>query len=263
MGLGVTIVSEEHADHVRAKFRAWKHHMRLQGEIKWNSTDDSNVERYKTLVRIYMYLVEIGTIEFHCLLICMDKVDYRALGDDVPEFSYNRFFHHLLMKLARIRPRESKYFIKFDRRTSKIPLQPFAKAACFAAAKDYGLDHWPFRQFVYQDSKLDLILQVNDLILGAIGFIRNGKEKIEPTKGTPKAELARYINQVSPLHSFWKDSGKHNTTFTLWAIRFNGEKGKEAFRNRDKFLSRQEKARKAARKKARKPRRPRKGPSLA
>jgi hypothetical protein len=263
MALGVTIVAEEHADHVRAKLRACKHAMRLQGEIKWTRTDDSNIERYKRFANIYMYLVERGIIEFHCMLICMDVVDYRALGDDVPEFAYNRFFHHLLMKLCRIRLRESKYFIKFDRRTSLVPLRPFCTAACFAAKRDYGLDHWPFRQFVYQESKLDMILQVNDLILGAIGFIRNGKEKVMPTMDTPKAELARYINKISPLHSFWRDSGKDNKTFTLWAIRFGGKQGKEAFRNREKFLSKQEKARKAARrKKARKSRKPRKAPSL-
>jgi hypothetical protein len=238
MALGITIVPDEHADYVRAKFRTWKRKMGLKGEIKWTRTDDSNIERYKTLVKIYMYLVSIGVIQFHAILICMDVADYSEV-DEVPELSYSRFFHHLLMKLCRTLPRENKYRILFDRRTSKIPLAPFQTAANFAARNKYDLDHWPFRSLRYQESKTDILLQVNDLILGAIGFLRNGKHKTE-RKGSLKTELALYIRRASPVHSFWQDTAEGKTDFTLWALRFGGKKGKDAFRNRNKFKRRNE-----------------------
>jgi hypothetical protein len=252
MAIGATVVSDEHADHVRAKFRAWKKHMGLQGEIKWNSTKENNVDRYKTMVKIYMALVAKGIIRFHAILICMDVVDYGELGDEVPELSYNRFFHHLLMKLCRICPRENRYRIKFDERDSKIPMRPFQDAANFAAKRDYGLDHWPVRSLQYENSKNDILLQVNDLVLGAVGFLRNGKHKVAPTMDSPKHELAIYIRQASPAHSFWQNTAADKKDFTLWALRFDGKKGKEAFRNRDKFKPRAERAkRKAAKRRKR------------
>ncbi len=104
MVIGTTAVSDEHVAHVRAKLLAWKHHMRLQGEIKWSATEASNIERYKTLVRIYFALMKRGIIQFHAILICMDVVDYSKFGDDVPDASYSRFFHYLLL---RVRPGRS------------------------------------------------------------------------------------------------------------------------------------------------------------
>lgn len=240
MALGITIVSDEHANHVRAKFRAWKHLMRLQGEIKWSATDQSNLERYKTLANIYMALIAKSIITFHALLICMDVVDYSALGDDVPELSYNRFFHHLLMTVCRLHGRKRRYYITFDRRTSRVPLEPFRLAACRAAKRDFGMDHWPFRRLVYEDSKDDILLQVNDLILGAIGYRRNAKHKDDKNKSSAKAELALHILRVSPCRSFWQDTAEGKTAFTLRTLKFGGKKGKEALRDRDKFKRRHE-----------------------
>ena len=101
--------------------------------------------------------------------------------------------------------------------------------------RDYGLDHWPFRQLQYQDSRSDILLQINDLLLGAVGFLRNGMHKVEPTKHSPKTELALHIQRASPVRSFWQDTSDRQGDFTLWALRFDGKKGKEAFRNRAKF----------------------------
>lgn len=164
----------------------------------------------------------------------MDVVDHQKYNEGIPDLGYSRFFHHLLMKYLRTYPRLNKYFVHFDKRTSPIPMNPFRDSANRAARRDYGIDHWPIRRMRHIDSKDDIIFQINDLLLGAVGFRRNGKHKVAPTKGSPKDELARHIMRSSPVRSFWADTAAHNRDFSLWALRFGGKKGKDAFRNRVK-----------------------------
>jgi uncharacterized protein DUF3800 len=221
MGLGTTGVSDEHLKHVRAMFLAWKKKMGLQGEIKWEYTDKKNVERYKTMATVYFNLLKRDILQFHAMTIPMADFDPQALGDDVPEAGYNRCFHHLLLwKYCSRSMMERKYFVFFDKRTSKVPWQPFRLAICRAAAKRYGMDHWPFRRMEYEDSKLEIMLQVNDLILGAVGFWWNKKHTTAPTATSPKADLARHIKDATGYHSLFSIP-YHSKRFTIWELTFN------------------------------------------
>ncbi|WP_411901386.1 DUF3800 domain-containing protein [Methylorubrum thiocyanatum] len=235
MVLGTLVVPDEHVRHVRAKFAAMKRAMGIQGEIKWERTDRKIVARYKRLATAAMALItKHRVMQFHTVIICMDVVDDDKHNDGVPETGYSKFFHHLLLKFSRIYPRNSKYWVLFDKRNSKIPLQPFQQAANFAIRRDHGIDHWPVRRLRYEDSTSDILFQINDLLLGAVGFRLNGKHKAEATAGSPKAVLALHIMQASPARSFWQDTRLGQTDFTLWKLRFEGRKEREAFRNRHK-----------------------------
>jgi hypothetical protein len=239
MVLGTLVVPDEHIAHVRSKIIAMKRKMGLQGEIKWEYTNRKLVGRYKRLASAACALISKHRVmQFHAMLICMDVVDHEKYNQGIPDLGYSRFFHHLLMKYLRLYPADAKFHVLFDERTSKIPMRPFQNAANRAAKRDYGMDHWPFRRLQYQDSRSDILFQINDLLLGAVGFLRNGKHKVEPTKHSPKTELAVHIRRASPARSFWQDTSEHQRDFTLWALRFDGKRGKEAFRNRTKFKPR-------------------------
>lgn len=235
MVLGTLIVSEAHVAHVRRKFLAMKKAMGLAEEVKWHRTNAKLLPRYKRLVdAAFALILKHKVMQFHSMLICMDVVDHEKYNDGIPEIGYSRFFHHLLLKYIRTYPPTCKYHVHFDKRTSKVPLEPFRDAANIAARRDHNIDHWPIRRLRYVDSKDDILFEINDLLVGAIGFRRNGKHKVAPTKGGAKDELARYIMRASPVHSFWADTAAHNLDFSLWALRFGGQRGADAFRNRSK-----------------------------
>lgn len=235
MVLGTLVVADDHVINVRRKFLAMKKGMGLLGEIKWERTNANVLERYKRLAdAAFALILKHKVMQFHCVLICMDVVDHEKYNSGIPDLGYSKFFHHLLMKYIRTYPRCNKYYVHFDHRTSPIPMEHFRDAANRAAQRDYGIDHWPIRRMQFVDSKADIIFQINDLLLGAVGFRRNGKHKLPSTKGSPKDELARHIMRASPVRSFWADTAAHNRDFSLWALRFSGKEGKDAFRNRVK-----------------------------
>jgi hypothetical protein len=244
MALGTTGVSDQHLAHVRAMFLAWKVHMRLHGEIKWVRTDKKNVDRYKTLVTVYFNLLKRGILQFHAMTIPMAAFDPKALGNEVPEAAYNRCFHHLLLSkycaghpLDRRPLRERKYFVLFDKRTSNVPWEPFRVALCRAAAKHHGMDHWPFRRVEYEESHMEIMLQVNDLVLGAVGFWWNKKHRTLPTSKSPKGKLvrhvAKHIREATGSYSMLQITYA-SRNYTIWEMEFN-ERGapKEQARARE------------------------------
>lgn len=226
MVLGTTGVSDVHVDMARALFLGWKKRMGLQGEIKWEFTDKKNVERFKKLMTVYFELLHDGILQFHSMVIPAKNFDYKAFGNPVPEAAYNRLFHHLLVwKYCSSKAvRKRKYHVLFDERTSLVPWEPFRLAVNKAADRKFRMDHWPFRKVGYENSHLDMMLQMNDLVLGAIGFWRNDKHIT--MAGSPKHMLARHIKNCAGLNSL-KDNPR-SERFSMWTIRFNEFKGSRA-----------------------------------
>lgn len=225
MGLGTTSVSDEHLAHVRAMFLAWKRRMGLQGEIKWEFTNKKNVERYKTMATVYFNLLDRDILRFHGMTI--PAADFELPDDEAAEASYNRCFHHLLLWKycdSEMAPRgemaKRKYYVVFDERTSPVPWKPFRLAVCRAAATRYGMDHWPFRRMGYEKSHLEIMLQVNDLILGAVGFWWNDKHRTIPTATSPKADLARHIKNATRFKSLLQIP-YNSKRFTIWPMKFS------------------------------------------
>lgn len=225
MALGTTGVSDEHLAHVRTMLLAWKVKLGLHGEIKWTRTDKKNVDRYMQLVTVYFNLLRRGILQFHAMTIPMANFDPEALGNDTPEAAYNRCFHHLLLwKYCGAELLTRKYYVIFDKRTSLVPWQPFRRAVCLAASSRYGMDHWPFRRVGYEESHLEILLQVNDLILGAVGFWWNKKHSTSPTKKSAKGKLvrhiAKHIREVTGSYSMFQIP-YHSKDFTIWKMTFN------------------------------------------
>jgi hypothetical protein len=75
----------------------------------------------------------------------------------------------------------------------------------------------------YEKSNLEIILQANDLILGAVGFWWNQKHALAPTSTSPKAELARHIRDASGWRSLLKPP-YHSKRFTIWKLTPNEDR---------------------------------------
>jgi hypothetical protein len=84
-----------------------------------------------------------------------------------------------------------------------------------AAARDYGLHGSPIKQLISADSKADDLLQINDVILGAVGAARNGKHLLSAGRAS-KRELANLVLSKSGLQSFDINSPRNVTRFTVW-----------------------------------------------
>ena len=227
--IGITVISDEHVDHVRAKFLAMKKMLGLPDEVKWVKCTHKNLPRYKRLANVILYLIERDIINFHSIAIFKAVVDNEKYNEGIPEIGFNKFVYHLLRKWARRYPAERKYLVQLDERTSNVPIDTLTHCLNFGVMRDYKLDHFPFRRTRYANSKSDVLFEINDLLVGAVGFEMNRKHK-PPVKSVIKAELAKHIRKGSGLWRFGISSGPQHKRFTTWRFEFNDLPGKKSRR---------------------------------
>jgi len=84
--------------------------------------------------------------------------------------------------------------------------------------KKYGIDSSPFVSIEPRDSKRSDLIQLNDIIVGAIGFQKNGYELLAETREAKK-ELSRYIAEEAGLANLKEDSPWGQSRFTIWNFR--------------------------------------------
>ena len=85
-------------------------------------------------------------------------------------------------------------------------------------AKSCGIAHNPLKQLGPLDSKTDDVLQLNDVILGAVCAARNGKHLLEVGRKS-KRDLAKLVLEKSGLNTFERDSPRAVHRFTVWNMR--------------------------------------------
>jgi hypothetical protein len=87
-----------------------------------------------------------------------------------------------------------------------------------AAARDHGITTEPFKVIEPADSKQCDILQLNDVILGAVCAARNDRHLLESGR-VSKREIAEPVLEKSGLSSFAMDTPKPMNRFTIWNMK--------------------------------------------
>jgi hypothetical protein len=222
MVIGSTTMADTDVEPVSRLFAGMKSDLGLRDEIKWGHTQDGTVDRYAQIVSRYFLLLHNKILQFHSVTVDRWFANYKKYAHGSPQVGYNLFICQLLLKHFRIYPAEAKYHAVLDRRTSKLPLEPFKVYLNVRGRDEYGLDHWPYRIMEFEDSKKSIILQVNDLVLGAVGFAANHKDRRPEHADSPKARLFRHVLKESGLLSIRRDTVRGQNDFTIWNIEFNG-----------------------------------------
>jgi hypothetical protein len=82
-------------------------------------------------------------------------------------------------------------------------------------ARDHAIPHSPIKQLVSQDSCDDDVLQINDVILGAVCAARNGKHLLIETRQA-KRDIAHLVLEKCGLNSFEHSSPRGVHRFSVW-----------------------------------------------
>ncbi len=81
--------------------------------------------------------------------------------------------------------------------------------------KKFEIDFNPFVAIEPVESKQSDLLQISDLILGAMGYQKNGYPLLTESKKS-KIELANYIAQSAGLKNLSENTLRNNQRFTIW-----------------------------------------------
>lgn len=204
---------------VHDSITAFRQRHNMHAELKWSKVSDSKFEEYKTLVDYFFALNNMNFLQFHAIIFDNHGANHRRYNEGDQDVGLSKLYHQLMVhRFGRTCGRHGDLCVCVDRRNSSTSLDDLKNMANAVVARDCGIDGSPFKQLIPLDSKADDLLQLNDVILGAVCAARNGKHLLAAGRES-KRELAKLVLEKSGLTTFERDSPRSVHRFTIWNLR--------------------------------------------
>ena len=192
---------------------------RMQAELKWTKISNKKVAEYQALVDYFFAMNNTDHIHFHAICFDSHQWNHTKYNDGNADTGLSKLYYQLMLhRFVKLHGRTKTLYIRVDHRNSQTPLEEIRRMLNSAAARDHGIHTAPVKQFVSCDSKECDLLQLNDVILGAVCAARNGRHLVQGGR-MAKAAIASLVLEKSGLQSFEKDSPFSIKRFTVWNMR--------------------------------------------
>jgi hypothetical protein len=112
-----------------------------------------------------------------------------------------------------------RLYIYLDRRTTKASLIELRSMLNSALAKSWDIRGWPVRRLDFRDSDSSDLFQMNDLLIGAIGYRKN-QHYLLPSASQHKRDLAEHLTTSAGLPDLCHDTRRAATRFTVWNFHY-------------------------------------------
>lgn len=147
----------------------------MRAELKWSKISDQKQQEYKWLVDYFFALNNSNLIQFHSIVFDSHQWNHQKYNDGEGDTGLSKLYYQLILHkfMKRCGPHGTLY-VCMDHRNSKTSLEDLRRMLNSACERDHGL-RAPLKQLVSKHSHDDDLLQLNDVILGAVCAVRNGK----------------------------------------------------------------------------------------
>jgi len=213
--LGGLWIPARHAESLRASIAEARTRHRCANEMKWSKCSGASVHPlYTDVVDLATAAINAGRAKYKCIVIDRGLVDNAAWNDGDRELGYFKAWWTLLM--SRVQP-GWRYRVRLDaldlQRSGR--LQTLRDALNATAIRDRGLSYPCCESVEPRDSKKDDLIQVVDLLTGAVGFHYAGGHTVAgASRG--KIELAERICQRVRKPSLCVESKRTEAGFNVW-----------------------------------------------
>ena len=198
---------------------AFRARFNMTKELKWSKITDAKVNEYKYLVDYFFAMKSADRCQFHCLIFDNHKWQHAKYNDGDRDVGLSKLYYQVLHhKFGKLCGPRGTLFVRMDRRNTSTSLEVLRRMLNAAMARDHRIFNSPWKVIEPEDSKHCDILQLNDIILGAVCAVRNGKHLLEAGRES-KRLIARLVLEKSGMSSFGCDSPMSETRFTVWNMR--------------------------------------------
>lgn len=185
--------------------------------IQWKSASAKKLGFYKRVVDLFYQMQGEREIDFACIVFDKRKVDHAKHNENDPEKGFFKFlYQHHLSHSKRLGP-ERTYRCFHGNMTTRYDLRELRRCLNAGCPKRGLKIYQPYAQVEFRSVKNTRLLQMADLLIGAVGYITNGKQRLAPF--APKSELALYIEEKSPVQSLAEPTRYPDWGFDIWHFR--------------------------------------------
>lgn len=213
MIMGGLIIRSNRVAAANARFNQLRLPELPKGEMKWGSVSNGKLAAYKRVVDAFFDDPIFQNSDFHATVVDTWGQDHQRFGDGDKDKTFNKELYQLASKFARLYGDRLFHLYPDDRETVHRPGE-LRDILNFGRRKKGDARDFPFRRCHFRKSHETPMMQLVDILLGALAYCVNGHDNV-PGASPAKITLSRHIMHRANVRDVMKDtavSGK----FTIW-----------------------------------------------
>ena len=184
-------------------------------EIKWEKVNPHDLPLYEDVVKYFRLLLDQNHIHFHVVICDMHAYDHRILNDGDKARSVSKTYYQLLLhRCCRLYGGKAFIHVRPDAGDCTQDLPKFLDALNADATRRFELATRPIMSIDLVHSASVNLMQMNDIILGAIASHRNERHKKEGA-AKHKTHLAEVVRVCLNVPNFTINT-PWNKNVTVW-----------------------------------------------
>lgn len=192
LALGGIALNEAVVPALLSRLQAVREAHSTHGEVKWQKVSKAKLDFYKAYVDVFFDASMADEVAFYALYVDTHTFNHQKYNGGEAEIGFNKLIYQLLLhKFGRRYGYSNRIKVFLDARTTKHDPEDMRPMLNKDLAK-WGVMDAPFRQIRFRDSKICDLIQLNDLLVGTVGFKRNLRDKVAGCS-PHKSELAEHI----------------------------------------------------------------------
>ena len=205
----------------------WRDAQNMHAELKWTKVSNQKLGEYKSLMDLFFSLTGKGQLHFRSVVFDTTQIDYKTYHKGNKELGFYKFFYQFLLHSfgEYAAKKNRRLLVHLDRRHTKQKLSTFGLILDRGICKRYECDRKVVTNVEAVDSKKCNLMQVADVLMGAIGY-QNNDCHIRQGAKRAKIQLADYIAQKANLLSLKQNTPRRMKHFGIWLFQFSGRKKK-------------------------------------
>lgn len=219
MILGGIIIPAAAINTFNQTMAAYRQMTGMHAELKWSKVTNQKYKEYQTFVDHFFALVNTNTIHFKAMMLDTHHLDHRRFSRGDYEVGFYKFYYQLLLhkfgKVYCTHKKPCRFIVHLDERKSSYQLSELKTILNNGMARNFKIADRPFHSIEPIDSKQSEVLQICDIILGAIGFQKNGYHLLAGTRKAKK-DLANYIAASVGKNDLAKSYSWGADRFEVW-----------------------------------------------
>ncbi len=203
----------------------------MKAEMKFIKISKQKENEYKGFINHIFNLINNGILQFRCIVIDKTSINEKKFKQikctygcnnhnnikDSECFFQKMYFLLLSSGFVKYLP-SSKNLLYFylDERNSKFDLQKIKKNLIYKNNKNEKQNS--IKEVSYIDSKKSNFIQIVDILIGAINYTFNDKNKTQ-NKNNTKTIIQEYIKEKTGIEDFKQGTLPNEERFNIWLFR--------------------------------------------
>jgi hypothetical protein len=216
MAVGGILVRVDNAKRISTEIHDWRRETRIHREIKWEQVDKCTYDRYRNFVDLRLREIKSCQTAFCAVVVERGVWNNREYNDNCEDEGLSKLFYQFILhRFIPLMVQGDQLLIFPDKKNEKYNFGKLQSSLRGGMILKFGAPRVSIPLVRPICSKTTIFGQVNDVLLGAVGFHANEKQ-FQVGIGPFKIAMAEHIASLVALPTLATATPPLPTQFGIW-----------------------------------------------